>query len=89
MTIQRTLKREARVALSIRAQPVWFRILKWIVILVGGTWLWRTSYFWPVLTVAAVLAVGLHLMWRWKTRNWTQPWGGWDDIEAGRERDDG
>ena len=32
MSIGRSVKREVRVALSPRAQPLWFRLLKWVVI---------------------------------------------------------
>jgi hypothetical protein len=27
----------------------------------------------------------LHFIWRWKTKGWTQPWGGWNDLEAGNK----
>ena len=76
------LRREVRVALSKRAQPVWFRILKWIVILVVGVKLWRTTYFWPVFGAALALSLTLHAVWRWKTRGWTRPWGSWNDVET-------
>ena len=28
------------------------------------------------------VAVGLHLLWRSKTKVWTQPWRGWNDVDA-------
>jgi hypothetical protein len=84
MTMGTTLKREARVALSLRAQPLWFRILKWVIFIGLGVVLWRTRYFWWVFGGALCLALTLHLVWRWKTKGWTQPWGGWDDLDAGR-----
>ena len=77
------LKREARVALSRKAQPVWFRVVKWIVILAVGYALWGGPYFWPVALGSFALALTLHFIWRWKTKGWTEPWGGWDDVEAG------
>ena len=76
--------REARVALSRKAQPVWFRVVKWIVMLVVGYKLWGTPSFWPVALGSFAFALTLHFIWRWKTKGWTQPWGGWDDIEAAR-----
>lgn len=30
------------------------------------------------------LASGLHLLWRIKTKRWTQPWPGWNDVAATR-----
>jgi hypothetical protein len=80
---RKVVRREVRVALSRRAQPVWFRILKWVILIVVGVMLWRTRYFWFCLLGALVLSLTLHFMWRWKTKGWTQPWGGWDDVETG------
>ena len=82
MPAGKTLKREVRVALSRRAQPVWFRVLKWIIALGVGVMLWRTPYFWPVILGALVLSLTLHFIWRWKTKGWTQPWGGWNDMDT-------
>jgi hypothetical protein len=42
--------------------------------------LWRTAYFWVWILGALGLGVTIHLIWRWKTKGWTQPWGGWDDV---------
>jgi hypothetical protein len=82
MSIRETLKREARVALSLRAQPLWFRVLKWVIAIGVGTLLWRTPYFWWVFAGALCLSLTLHSFWRWKTKGWTQPWGGWSDVET-------
>ena len=84
MSVGNAVKREMRVALSKKAQPVWFRIVKWVVIIIVGTLLWRTPYFWWVVLGTLTAAVLLHAFWRWKTKGWTQPWGGWDDLESGR-----
>ena len=86
MSLAKALRREKRVALSRKAQPVWFRVVKWIVFLGVGVMLWGTGSFWWALLAALVLGVGLHLLWRWKTKGWTRPWGGWNDVEtANRE----
>ena len=84
MTIGSVLKREARVALSKKAQPVWFRVVKWAVIVVLTVKYWRSAYFWWTVLILFVVALLLHLMWRAKTKGWTQPWGGWNDLDAGR-----
>lgn len=76
------IRREVRVATSLRAQPKWFRIVKWVVIITVSVSLWRTPYFWGWLLGGLAIALTLHGFWRWKTRGWTQPWGGWDDMEA-------
>jgi len=46
---------------------------------------WRHPFFWWCVLAAVGLGLGLHLFYRWKTRAWTRPWGGWNDLAAGRE----
>jgi len=82
MTALETVKREIRVATSRRAQPVWFRIVKWAVAIGLSAMLWRTPYFFWWIFGALGLSLTVHFFWRWKTRGWTRPWGGWDDLEA-------
>jgi hypothetical protein len=78
-------KREVRVALSRRAQPIWFRLLKWVVIVGISVALRGTSYFWLWILGGAAVGLSLHLVWRWGTRGWTRPWGGWNDVETARD----
>ena len=80
-----TLQREVRVALSRRGQPVWFRILKWAILIALGVVFWRSALFWICLAAAFVLGLALHLFWRWKTKGWTQPWGGWNDVDTANQ----
>lgn len=77
-------KREIAVALSRRVQPVWFRVVKWIVAVGVAVLLWETRYFWWWVVGAPVLGLVVHFFYRWKTQGWTRPWGGWDDLESGR-----
>ena len=79
-----TLRREWRVARSLRAQALWFRITKWAVFLTLAVLFWRRPFFWWCALAAASLGLSLHFFYRWKTRAWTRPWGGWDDLTAGR-----
>jgi hypothetical protein len=85
MSARRIVKRELRVAFSPRAQPVWFRVVKWIVILSVIRMLWRSPYFWFWILGGLALGLTIHFIWRWKTKAWTQPWGGWNDLDAGRD----
>ena len=78
------MRRETRVALSLRAQPLWFRLLKWVVIVTLGVLLWRTPWFWHFVVGGVIVGCIVHLVWRWGTHGWTRPWGGWKDLEAGR-----
>jgi hypothetical protein len=77
-----TIKREVRVSFSKKAQPVWFRIVKWVVFLSVTAALWNTNYLGWWLVLLTVVTLILHFTWRYKTKGWTQPWGGWNDIEA-------
>ena len=85
MSGRSVLKRELRVAFSRRAQPVWFRVLKWVTIVSVCLVYWRSPNFWLWMLAALGLALTLHFIWRWKTKGWTQPWGGWNDLEAGNK----
>lgn len=80
-----TIRRELRVALSKKAQPIWFRIAKWVFAISITAVLWGTPAFGWWLIGALLTGIIVHFTWRRKTRGWTQPWGGWNDIEAGRE----
>jgi hypothetical protein len=83
-TMMKLLQRELRIAFSRRGQPLWFRIGKWIFFLGTAAAFYGSEGFgyW----IAGLLLAGLtvHLIYRWRTRGWTRPWGGWDDLEAGR-----
>jgi hypothetical protein len=84
MPIPPVLRREARVALSRRAQPLWFRVGKWVVVLALVARYWDSPTFWTWMGIALAASLALHLLWRKKTKGWTQPWGGWKDLDAGR-----
>lgn len=84
---RKTLAREVRVAFSRKAQPPWFRVTKWIVILGLAAIFWSTPYFWWWVGAIVLLSVAAHLFWRFKTRGWTRAWGGWRDVDAARDRD--
>ncbi|MBI5773915.1 MAG: hypothetical protein HZA89_09260 [Verrucomicrobia bacterium] len=85
-TFKQALRREARVAFSLRAQPLWIRILKWIVALTLAALYHDEPWFWPVVAGWTVFALVLHSLYHWKTRSWTRPWGGWNDLDAGRSK---
>jgi hypothetical protein len=60
--------------------------MKWLLILGLTARFWREPAYWVCLLVALCVAIALHLFWRHKTKGWTEPWGGWNDVEtANRE----
>ena len=85
-TLSLSLRREFRVAFSRRAQPVWFRVIKWTLLLSLIAVFRREPIFWWCWLALSPLGLALHFFYRWKTRAWTRPWGGWNDLEAGRPR---
>lgn len=75
-----TLKKEVQVALSPRAQPWWFRVIKWSL-LIGITARYRhRSWFPRFIGIASIASISLHLFYRWKTEGWQKAWGGWSDV---------
>jgi hypothetical protein len=32
-----------------------------------------------------ILSMSVHFYYRWKTKAWTQPYGKWDDVQAGQD----
>ncbi len=79
------IRKEVRVALSKKAQPVWFRLLKWAVIIPVTLLMASRGYFWPWILGALAFSLSLHFFYRYKTKGWTRPYGLWNDVEAGRE----
>ncbi len=76
--IHPTLKREIEVAFSKNAQPIWFRIFKWTLFIGGMYLLWNTEYALWYFLAFLTAGVTVHLLWRYKSRSWTQSWYGWD-----------
>jgi hypothetical protein len=76
--MNKILQREIEVAFSKHSQPVWFRVTKWVVIIIGVYFLHDKEFFWPLVLFLTVVALALHLLWRYKTNRWTQSWIGWD-----------
>lgn len=82
MKIKGWIQREKYVALH--AQPFWFRIVKYIVIIALFTalvlWKGWTVALTPLLCLMATGTV-VHFIFRWKTKGWTQSWGPYKKID--------
>jgi hypothetical protein len=85
MSVKNSVRRELRVAFSRKAQPVWFRVVKWLLFIGISVLLWSTPYFWWWILGMSGLSLSVHLLWRRKTKGWTRSWGGWKDVEAARQ----
>lgn len=77
-SFKRALRREADVAFSRHAQPVWFRVLKYLVLGVLIYFFWDAPYFWPVSLLGLVAGCALHFFYRYKTKGWTRSYGAWN-----------
>lgn len=75
------LKKELHVA--IHAQTWRFRLGKYIAfaIIFGAVYvkLGREALLWA-LGIALVLAIALHLFYRWMTNGWEDSWGGYKSL---------
>jgi hypothetical protein len=83
--MRNALRRELQVAFSRKAQPIWFRVVKWLLFIGISVLLWSTPYFWWWILGMLGLSLSVHFIWRWKTKGWTRPWRGWKDVEAARQ----
>jgi hypothetical protein len=46
----------------------------------------RTRWFRAWAFGLPTMGLGAHFFYRYMTRGWTEPWGGWNDVEAARPR---
>jgi hypothetical protein len=77
-----TIQRELRVAFSPRAQPWWFRLIKWSIVIITTARYRQRWWFRYLVGFALVIALSVHFLYRWKTDGWQRPWGGWSDVTA-------
>lgn len=75
-----TIQQELRVAFSPRAQPWWFRLIKWSVLVVVVARYRQRPWFPYAAGLALLSGIALHLFYRWKTQGWQRAWGGWSDL---------
>jgi hypothetical protein len=52
MKLSKTMKREIEVAFSKHSQPVWFRILKYILLIAILYFFWGEKLLWIILLIA-------------------------------------
>ncbi|MEP7317515.1 MAG: hypothetical protein ABI921_02200 [Panacibacter sp.] len=88
MSIGKTIKREAEVALSKHSQPAWFRILKYVVLAFVIYFFWGTKTLWMLLLILFAFAMFLHFWYRYKTKGWTKSYGLWKYHNAHPDKKD-
>jgi hypothetical protein len=77
MPLSKTVKREFEVAFSRRSQPIWFRILKYAILIPVILIFWASVWLWIILSVLFAFALWLHFWYRYKTQGWTRNYGMW------------
>ena len=77
MALGKTIKREVQVAFSKHSQPIWFRILKYILLAALLYFFWGTELLLIILLIMFAFAMLLHFWYRYKTRRWTKSYGLW------------
>ena len=60
MALNKTIKRELEVAFSKHSQPIWFRILKYILLGAIVFFFWGTKLLWIILLSTFAFAMLLH-----------------------------
>ncbi len=78
MSFAKLFKREVEVAFSKHAQPIWFRILKYVVLACLIYFLWGSSWLWLILASIFIFGLSLHFWYRYRTNGWTKSYGAWD-----------
>jgi len=78
MSFTKKFKRELEVAFSKHAQPIWFRIMKYLVLSFTLYLFWGSKLFWFILLILFIAAMVLHFWYRYKTNGWTSTYGLWD-----------
>lgn len=77
MGFSRVMKRELEVAFSKHSQPVWFRILKYILLGLILFFFWGSKLLWIILLIMFAFSLALHFWYRYKTHGWTRSYGLW------------
>lgn len=77
MSFSKIINREIEVAFSKHAQPVWFRIIKYVVLITALYFFWKEKLFWIILLIVFMLGLILHFWYRYKTQGWTKTYGLW------------
>lgn len=77
MALNKITKREIEVAFSKHSQPIWFRILKYILLGCLLYFLWGTKLLWIILIILLIFSMALHVWYRYKTQGWTKSYGLW------------
>ena len=66
------------VAFSKNSQPVWFRVMKYILLGILIYFTWRKPFFWWMIAALLIISLVIHFYYRYKTKGWTRSFGMWN-----------
>jgi hypothetical protein len=82
MRLPEAIRREIRVACSRRVQSSRVRILKWTMFVIVTAVFYQSRTYWLIVLAVLVACLLVHMLYRIKTKAWSQPWGGWNDVQT-------
>jgi hypothetical protein len=85
-SFNKIVKREMEVAFSKQAQPVWFRITKYVLLGCILYFFWGTKLLAIILLTLSAFSIFLHFWYRYKTSRWTKSYGLWKHDKKGAQR---
>ncbi|HCN82195.1 MAG TPA: hypothetical protein DIT07_01055 [Sphingobacteriaceae bacterium] len=77
MAFRKTVKRAFEIAFSKHAQPLWFRILKYLVLICIAYVFWGRDVLWIIFISLFTVGLCLHFWYRHKTHAWTKSYALW------------
>lgn len=77
MGFSKAVKREFEVAFSKQAQPIWFRIVKYLVLVFIAWVFWESDLLGTIFISLFTAGLCLHFWYRYKTHAWTKSYGLW------------
>ena len=86
--LREQIRRELGVMFSRPHQPIPLRVAKWAVFLAVAWRLYGTRWFRAWAFGLPTMGLGAHFFYHYMTRGWTEPWGGWNDVEAARSQNE-
>jgi len=82
MADNKFIQREFESDFSKYSQPVWFRILKYILFACMLHFFWGSIWIWMTLPAMMALTLLLHFWYKYKTHRWTRSYDLWRQDEA-------
>lgn len=84
MRIPEIIRRELEIVFAKDAQPVWFRIAKYLLLALLIYLFWGSKIIWIIILTIVTFSLMVHFWFRYKTNGWTTSYGPWKMDKAKR-----